>query len=588
VTDSSVVFQLRDGPEVRVGAGRLNPHHAVTVGSVVGTGRFNGLTFDAPVSTFVAPVNTPPSLLPSFASASITVNGMNFAPKDATLTLVLSLTAGCLTTSWTTDTYVSCAPSSRGDGTQLAVSIGTAIYNTLGFSYDNPVITGVIGGNFPASAGASVTINGINFGAVSTSLTAFLGNTGCPTSSWTASTSLICRSTPGSNIGLAASVIAYGLVGTGLSLLSFDAPAVSFLPPNLPTGPYLGVSATMTLTGLQFGSNENLSPTVQLGATLCTTTRWVSDTQVVCQAPLGQGLSTVPVLSVASNVQSYSGQFSYDAPVVTYVGPFNAPASSSFTISVSGLNYANVDQSPSAIVGATACLTTSWSTTTSLVCLSGLGTGVARTIIISLQGVVGTRNAGFTYDAAVPTSASPLNTQRTAAQSITVSGINFGSVDLALSVRHADQAEYPPGSAIQWVSSTSFIVQSRAHGNAMAVTIDGIVGTASFPFSFDSPVLSATAAPGGNMPISGGSSITISGLNFGTTDHSPSLNLASAFRALTATWVTDTSVRGSSPQFTQAWASSLSAVAVTLTISRSVGSLAATFTFDAPVATQII
>ena len=88
------------------------------------------------------------------------------------------------------------------------------------------------------------------------------------------------------------------------------------------------------------------------------------------------------------------------APSVTHTNVTNGPSSGSASISLSGVNFGENDQTPTAHVMMTVCDTTSWSSTTGLVCENAGGSGVGGFLSVRVTSAVlaGTDSGLFTYD----------------------------------------------------------------------------------------------------------------------------------------------------------------------------------------------
>ena len=76
------------------------------------------------------------------------------------------------------------------------------------------------------------------------------------------------------------------VIGSSLSLFSYDAPAVTFV--NRYNAPPSGM-ASMTLNGVNFGLGAADSRSMRVGVTPCATYSWQSDTSVQCASTVGYG-----------------------------------------------------------------------------------------------------------------------------------------------------------------------------------------------------------------------------------------------------------------------------------------------------------
>ena len=89
------------------------------------------------------------------------------------------------------------------------------------------------------------------------------------------------------------------------------------------------------------------------------------------------------------------------APAVSYVAPDNMAMCSGGTVTISGLNFAATDLTPTTGVVSTLCTTTSWTSGTSVSChMRSSGSNIALVVPMTVTGVVGTGALLFTFDGA--------------------------------------------------------------------------------------------------------------------------------------------------------------------------------------------
>ena len=425
----------------------------VTVSAVVGTRSGFRFTYDAPASSRLTRAN-----MPNTASGTLTLHGINFGPNDATPTATLGddpVLGTCITTTWTTDSLVKCGTPPNGDPGRTAVImtvsavVGTS--NTF-FSFDAPAVSnrlgGLGGGNFGLSNGLSVTISGLNFGATYATPTLAFVSEVCATTAWTSGTTVACHFT--SDVPTLTSfkkqsvkLTVNSVVSTQVGVFTFDAPVVSF---NYPVynGPGSGMNekARLTLSGMNF-ANENLTPTVRISATSCATTTWLTQTALQCLTPPGINGNSPHQLfvSVGAIVGTSKQGFSFDSPVLSWTGQYNIlTASSGYTLTVEGMNFGYTGSTPTVSIEAALpvggssvfmCATSSWSTSTTILCHAPTNTaGGMKTPVVTVGAVVGTRRNSLTYDAPIVSFLDKPNTPHTSGATLTLLGLNFGSNDL--------------------------------------------------------------------------------------------------------------------------------------------------------------
>ena len=83
---------------------------------------------------------------------------------------------------------------------------------------------------------------------------------------------------------------------------------------------------------------------------------------------------------------------------MTFARDANGPTTGGSTLTLSGTNFAPIDTSPSMSIGATQCTTSSWISTTSIICRLPAGTGVQTMVTVSSAFLTGTFPSGVTYD----------------------------------------------------------------------------------------------------------------------------------------------------------------------------------------------
>ena len=88
------------------------------------------------------------------------------------------------------------------------------------------------------------------------------------------------------------------------------------------------------------------------------------------------------------------------APVVSFVGEYNAATTTGWSVTVSGIDFGSLDTTPTARLGVSNCLTASWASTTSVTCFTTPGEGVENDAAMTVAGVVGTCTKTFSYDGA--------------------------------------------------------------------------------------------------------------------------------------------------------------------------------------------
>ena len=374
----------------------------VTVGGVVGT-MTEAFSFDGPVASF-ARSNAVVS-----GRGSVTVSGLSFGLSEHTATASMS-SVPCVTSAWQSSTSLQClASDARSSGGQLMHTSEVTVSGFVGtglelFSFDAAVASSVEL-NAPHSGDGSVTVSGLGFGLFEYTATAALGSAACSTSLWTSGTSVACQSREYYDYAGYVEVTVGALSGTGsgvftydpgrAGVFSFDAPVASGVQLN---APHSG-DGSVTVSGLGFGS-VTYTATAAVASAACSTSSWTSGTSVACQAVsmLGE-ISTVQMTvgGVVGTGYGGDGVFSFDGPVASFARS-NYVLSGRGSVTVSGLSFGVSEATSSGGIGFGPCLTASWSSFSSVQCISS-ATYVAYPLLdISVGATVGTGLSLFTFD----------------------------------------------------------------------------------------------------------------------------------------------------------------------------------------------
>jgi hypothetical protein len=261
------------------------------------------------------------------------------------------------------------------------------------------------------------------------------------------------------------------VVGTLTNTHSYDTPILSNARLNWPRSGGLSVTA--------LGSNflgYDATSTVSVALFDCLTSSWTSNTGLRCDLGRNWQVRSVLQATVAGVVGTSSTVFTFDGPVGS-IGWLNSALTSVTAINVLGMQFGPVDFTPSAQLETLPCLTSAWSSSTTIQCTNAnelqrtladkVGAKALR-VFISVAAIPGTSSRVFTFDG--PTlSAGFLNAPFSGRASVTVTGLNFGSYDFTASsfnhgilcLTHA------------WGSSTSVICQ----GAVAVFTIPQVVMT---------------------------------------------------------------------------------------------------------------
>ena len=295
-------------------------------------------------------------------------------------------------------------------------------------------------------------------------------------------------------------------------LLIFAGPAQAAAPTISSLSPTSGaVGASVTITGTNFGSTQGTS-TVTFNGTSASTTSWGA-TSIVATVP--SGATTGNVVVKVSNKSSNGVSFTVvAAPSITSLSQASGPVGASVTIS--GSNFGTSQGTGYVKFNGTIASATSWgSGSISVTVPSGATTG---NVIVHTSGV-DSNGANFSV---APSITSLSTTEAAPGTSITINGLTFGNSQGNSTVTFNGTTASPTS----WANTSIAVpVPSGATTGPVVVTVANL---ASNGVAFTvAPTISSISPTSG----AAGTSVTISGLNFGSTQGSSQVT----FNGITST-----------------------------------------------------
>ena len=372
-------------------------------------------------------------------------------------------------------------------------SAALAVGLTFASAQAAPLIAGISPSSGPSQGGTSVTITGSGFG---TNAVVLLGEN--PMTLSNNNDSRIIATTPaGEGSGKSVVVIANGLSSNAANF-NYLAPSITTVSPAVAA---TSGTTTVTLTGSSFGLNSTLTVN---GSPVSTLTR--SHTQITFTMPAGQG-SGLPIIVTAAGQSSPSAPISYSAPVLTSVSATSRPTAGGTILTLSGSNFG---LTPTVTVGGSpASLVQGGATHESIVCILPAGQGIGRGVQVTVASLF-SNILDLDYDPPQITSVTP-DTGPTAGNiPITIRGQNFGLTP-AVSVGGVSAPLASSGN-----SHTQLVVTapSGQGANKDVVVSVGTRQSNAVGFSYAAPQISSISYA--SAPTAGGTVITLSGGNFGT------------------------------------------------------------------------
>jgi hypothetical protein len=174
---------------------------------------------------------------------------------------------------------------------------------------------------------------------------------------------------------------------------------------------------------------------------------------VPCRDNFGEGDLYRLAVTVAAVVGSAGMLFTFDAPLASFTHTTlssanreNSALSGGILVTLVGVNFGSemaqdylagiqtdytvADRTPTASVGGTYCVTTSWQALTALACVTGSNQYTEPLSTVRTGFAIGTSFISFTFDApAVTSPASSTNMPNSAGLSLSVAGLNFSPSD---------------------------------------------------------------------------------------------------------------------------------------------------------------
>lgn len=314
-------------------------------------------------------------------------------------------------------------------------------------------------------------------------------------------------------------VASIGLVGCAGLVTANNTAANSPDPANPsitglnPTSGQVGTS--VTITGANFGSTQG---TVQFNGTAGTPTSW-NATNIVVLVPTGAttGYVVVTAGGTASNGMNFT--VTAAAPSITSLNPTSGTIGT--VVTITGTNFGATQGTSTVKFNGIAGTPTSWSATSIVVPVpAGATTG---TVVVTVGGIA-SNGVNFALTVAGPSIISLNPVSGLVGTAVTITGVNFGATQGTSTVKFNGTAATPTS----W-SATSIVVPvpTGATSGNVVVNVGGVASNGvNFTVTLPPTIVSLN-------PTSGfvGSSVTITGTNFGTTQGSSSVK----FNGTTAT-----------------------------------------------------
>ena len=293
-------------------------------------------------------------------------------------------------------------------------------------------------------------------------------------------------------------------------------PTITSLSQNAGT-----VGASITITGTNFGTAQGSSAVTFNGTAAAAASAW-SATSITVTVPVGATTGNV-VVTVSGQASNGSPFTIVLPPTITSLSQISGAEGVSITIT--GANFGAAQGSSTVTFNGTAAATASAWSATSITVTVPVGATTGNVVV----NVLGTASNGSPFTVA-PTITSLSQTSGAVGASITITGTNFGTTQGASTVTFNGTAA-AAASAWSTTSITVLVPVGATTGNVI-VTVGAQVSNGS-PFTVVLPPsitsLSQTSGPAGT-------SITITGTNFGATQGTSTVKFNGTTAAAASAW----------------------------------------------------
>ena len=467
--------------------------------------------------SFVVPQITSLSTNSATVGASVTITGANFGSSQGSSTVTFNGVAATVTAgNWNTTSIVTTVPSGATTG-NLLVTVSGVRSNPMTFTVQVP--TPSITGLSPTSgtAGTSVSVSGMNFGATQGSSTVTFN--GVPAvATW--GSPIIAIVPSGATTGNVVVTVS-GEASTGV-LFTVPAPTISGLSPNS------GSPGTpVVISGANFGATQGTS-TVSFNGTPAFPTSW-SGTSIAVPVPMNATSGNVTV--TVGGIQSTGMYFTVTIPTPNIASIIPNSAAVGIPITINGANFGpspstgTVTFNPGGKLG----VVSSWSPGTIVVPVPSGATVGSGTVTVTAFGVASNTVAFTVLPTAsitsLSTSSGPVGT------TVTIGGSNFGSSQGSSIVTFNGVAATVSGSNWTTSSITTTVPSGATTGNVV-VTVNGAPSNGmNFTVTVPTPSITSLSQSSGSV----GTSININGANFGASEGSSTVTFGGT-AATPTTW----------------------------------------------------
>eukprot|EP00960_Hanusia_phi_P007382 210360-Hanusia_phi.AAC.1 len=512
----------------------------------------------------------------SSGSISLTLHGSGFGAASTSQAIAIGFLSAFDATMWISDTSVLCQGMSTIMRTlKVEVTIGQKPGTSTEIcSTDLPLASASSSGNVVSTGSASLTVSGLGFANVRSSLNNRIISSIAEASNWLSETALACRVGRSLARSGTATITNGALSGSLTSIYSTDLSSLSnAMRKNVPQSG----SASFTIQGTGFAS-FSVTPFPQVGSTVAESSSWIGDSSIHCRvARILQKTRSLQVTANLCQVGTSSSSFSIDMPIISTTIRTNTPASGSSIFTITGGTFI-FPCSHGVRLNPTASESSEWIALTSI---SGRTSTTARhsiSLAITAGDFAQTISSLFSTDLPYISSSNVTNGAGTGSYFFTIFGmgysVTFHSPKSRSSRTTCEHSE--------WQSETSIkclIAIMNQRTSKSIVTIALKISTQSECFSFN--LVSLSTRKRSNAVSSGSTSVTLFGTSFSSSLLSISMRIHHSASQATK-WNADTALTCSTPT------AILNSRLVQVSAALSVGSSSQFHSFDIPKTSSLV
>lgn len=459
---------------------------------------------DAVISSFT------PTSDGTTGGTTMTITGSNFGNVASAITVQVYEDIPSSDIISVDHTQIKCRiPAGEGANLDVKVKVGDSVYAVAStqFSYDAPIITGITPQKVQGSTAGdqiTITMSGSGFGTASATINAYVADVPCDIQVYDQD-SLECTLPAGSG----ADQNAYVSVNSQQSgNFDYDYPAPVLSTISHSNGPTSG--SEITVTGTDFATTGSIT----VGGASPQIIASYSGTQVVFTTPVGSGINNAVQISVNGQSAPISKNFDYDAPSITSIenaiNYFSTKGGDEFTITGNNFGTFNVGSVAMETHGTLTCDENKWSHT-SVACDVPTLFGENLDITVSVDAQASNTET-FSYAPPSISSVSGSTFPTDGGVSIFITGSSFdtsgtvtvgGTNCVVTTYTHESIACTLPSGQGANVATVVTTQDNRASG------VDSSV-------SYNIPYLSLVTISDPPLLTNGGSTLSLSGADFGT------------------------------------------------------------------------